>query len=140
LQGTGTAGGKLFASWRKDVATRAYVFSLDGKLENEVVLPGVGTAGGFGGLSDDKYVFYSFTSFNYPPTIFKYDIATKKSTVFRTVDIPGFKAENYETKQSHRALRLRRLQRRHHSRLQLTAHGVARTGRGLRFRKPAWWW
>jgi prolyl oligopeptidase len=99
LQGTGTAGGKLFASWRKDVATRAYVFSLDGKLENEIVLPGVGTAGGFGGLSDDKYVFYSFTSFNYPPTIFKYDIATKKSTVFRTVDIPGFKAENYETKQ-----------------------------------------
>jgi prolyl oligopeptidase len=44
-------------------------------------------------------VFYSFTSFNYPLTIFKYDIASKKSTVFRTVDIPGFKAENYETKQ-----------------------------------------
>jgi len=99
LQGTGTAGGKLFASWRQDVATRAYVFSLDGKLENEVVLPGLGTAGGFGGLRDDKYVFYSFTSFNVPPTIYKYDIATKKSTVFRTVDIPSFKPENYETKQ-----------------------------------------
>ncbi|MEN3326700.1 MAG: prolyl oligopeptidase [Acidobacteriota bacterium] len=99
LQSVGTAGGKLFASWRKDVATRAYVFSLNGKLENEIVLPGVGTAGGFGGLSDDKYVFYSFTSFNSPPTIYKYDIATKKSTVFRTVDIPGFKPENYETKQ-----------------------------------------
>ncbi|HEY0761716.1 MAG TPA: prolyl oligopeptidase family serine peptidase [Pyrinomonadaceae bacterium] len=98
LQGVGTAGGKLFASWRKDVATQAYVFSLDGKLENEVQLPGVGTAGGFGGLNDDKYVFYSFTSFNFPPTIYKYDIATKKSTVFRTVDIPGFKPENYETK------------------------------------------
>jgi prolyl oligopeptidase len=99
LQSVGTAGGKLFASWRKDVATRAYVFSLDGKLENEIALPGVGSAGGFGGLSDDKYVFYSFTSFNVPPTIYKYDIATKKSTVFRTVDIPGFKPENYETKQ-----------------------------------------
>ena len=99
LQGSGTAGGKLFASWRKDVATRAYVFSLDGKLENEIELPGVGSAGGFGGLNDDKHVFYSFTSFNFPPTIYKYDIATKKSTVFRTVDIPGFKPENYETKQ-----------------------------------------
>ena len=99
LQGVGTAGGKLFASWRKDVATRAYVFGLDGKLENEIVLPGVGSAGGFGGLRDDKHVFYSFTSFNFPPTIYKYDIATKKSTVFRTVDIPGFKPENYETKQ-----------------------------------------
>ncbi|HJP90637.1 MAG TPA: prolyl oligopeptidase family serine peptidase [Pyrinomonadaceae bacterium] len=99
LQGTGTAGGKLFATWRKDVATRAYVFSLDGKLENEIPLPGIGTAAGFGGLRDDKYVFYGFTSFNFPPTIYKYDIATKKSSVFRTVEIPGFKPENYETKQ-----------------------------------------
>jgi len=99
LQGAGTAGGKLFASWRRDVATRAYVFSLDGKLENEVQLPGLGSAGGFGGWRDDKYVFYSFTSFNFPPTIYKYDIATKKSTVFRTVDIPGFRPANYETKQ-----------------------------------------
>lgn len=99
LQSVGTGGGKLFASWRKDVATRAYVFALDGKLENEIVLPGLGSAGGFGGLNDDKYVFYSFTSFNFPPTIYKYDIATKKSSVFRTVEIPGFKPENYETKQ-----------------------------------------
>jgi prolyl oligopeptidase len=99
LQGSGTAGGKLFASWRKDVATRAYVFDLNGKLENEVVLPGIGTAGGFGGLNDDKFVFYSFTSFNVPPTIYRYDIATKKSSVFRTVDIPGFNAANFETKQ-----------------------------------------
>jgi len=99
LQSVGTAGGKLFASWRKDVATSAYVFSLAGKLENEIKLPGLGTAGGFGGLSDDKYVFYTFTSFNFPSTIYKYDIATKHSTVFRTVDIPSFKPEQYETKQ-----------------------------------------
>ena len=99
LQGAGTAGGKLFASWRKHVTTRAYVFTLDGKLENEIVLPGLGTAGGFGGRRDDKFVFYSFTSFNFPPTIYKYDIATRKSSVFRTVDIPSFKPTNYETKQ-----------------------------------------
>jgi prolyl oligopeptidase len=99
MQSVGTAGGKLFVSWRQDVATRAYVFSLNGKLENEIVLPGVGTAGGFGGLKDDKEVFYSFTSLNFPPTIYKYEFATRKSTVFRTVDIPGFTPENYETKQ-----------------------------------------
>jgi prolyl oligopeptidase len=75
------------------------VFSLDGKLENEIKLPGVGSANGFGGLNDDKYVFYTFTSFNSPPTIYKYDIATKKSTLFRTVDIPGFKADDFETQQ-----------------------------------------
>jgi prolyl oligopeptidase len=99
LQNAGTAGGKLFAIYLKDVTTRAYVYSLDGKLENEIQLPGLGSAGGFGGRNDDKFVFYSFTSFNYPPTIFKYDIATKKSTVFRTVEIPGFNAPEYEVKQ-----------------------------------------
>jgi len=99
LQGTSTTGGKLFATYLKDVTTRAYVYSIDGKLENEIQLPGLGSAGGFGGRNDDKFVFYSFNSFNYPPTIFKYDIATRKSTVFRTVDIPGFKAADYEVKQ-----------------------------------------
>jgi len=94
-----TAGGKLFVTYLKDVTTRAYVYSLAGKLENEIQLPGLGTAGGFGGRNDDKFLFYSFTSFNYPPTIFKYDIATKKSSVLRTVDIPGFKATDYEVKQ-----------------------------------------
>jgi prolyl oligopeptidase len=99
LQGTSTVGGKLFATYLKDVTTKAYVYSLDGKLENEIQLPGLGSAGGFGGRNDDKFLFYSFTSFNYPPTIFKYDIATRKSSVFRTVDIPGFKAADYEVKQ-----------------------------------------
>ncbi len=99
LQGSTTAGGKLFVSYLKDVTTRAYVYDLNGKLENEIKLPGVGSAGGFGGNNDDKFVFYSFTSLNYPPTIFRYDIATKKSTVFRTIEIAGYKADDYETKQ-----------------------------------------
>ena len=99
LQNAGRAGGKLFATYLKDVTTKTYVYSLAGKLENEVTLPGPGTAGGFGGNNDDKFVFYSFTTLNYPPTIFRYDIATKKSSVFRTVDIPGFKATDFETKQ-----------------------------------------
>jgi prolyl oligopeptidase len=99
LQGAGTAGGKLFVTYLKDVTTRAYVYSLDGKLENEIQLPGIGSAGGFGGRMDDKFVFYTFTSFNFPPTIYKYDIATKKSTLFRAPEIPGFNSTDYETKQ-----------------------------------------
>ncbi|MBS1791073.1 MAG: S9 family peptidase [Acidobacteria bacterium] len=99
LQSASSAGGKLFATYLKDVTTKAYVYSLDGKLENEVNMPGPGTAGGFGGNRDDKFVFYSFTTLNYPPTIFRYDIATKKSSVFREVAIPGFKADEYETRQ-----------------------------------------
>ena len=99
LQSSGAAGGKLFVTYLKDVTTRAYVYSLNGKLENEIALPGLGSAGGFGGRNDDKFVFYSFTSFNYPPTIFKYDIATKKSSEFRRVNIPGFNPTDFETKQ-----------------------------------------
>lgn len=99
LQNAGTVGGKLIATYLKDVTTRAYVYGLDGKLENEIQMPGPGSAGGFGGRHDDKFIFYSFTSFNYPPTIFKYDLATRKSTVFRTVDISGFNAPDYEVKQ-----------------------------------------
>ncbi len=99
LQGVGTAGGKLFATYLKDVTTRAYVYSLDGKLENEVKLPDLGAAGGFGGERDDKFVFYTFNSFNYPPTIFRYDIATQKSSLFRTPEIPDFKPTNYVTEQ-----------------------------------------
>ncbi|HZN12579.1 MAG TPA: prolyl oligopeptidase family serine peptidase, partial [Blastocatellia bacterium] len=99
LEGAGTAGGKLFATYLKDVTTRAYVYSLDGKLENEITLPGPGTAGGFGGEKDDKFVFYTFTSFTFPPTIYRYDIASRKSGVFRAPEIPEFTAGDYETKQ-----------------------------------------
>lgn len=99
LQGVGTAGGKLFATYLKDVATRAYVYSLEGKFENEVKLPDLGSAGGFGGLRDDKYVFYVFTSFTYPPTIYRYDIAARKSTVFRAPEIPDYNAADYTTDQ-----------------------------------------
>jgi prolyl oligopeptidase len=99
LQGVWTSGRKLFTSYLKDVTTRVYVYSLNGKLENEVKLPGLGSATGFGGERDDKFVFYTFTSFNYPPTIFRYDIDTKKSTLFRSPAIPDFKPADYETKQ-----------------------------------------
>ena len=49
LQMVGMAGGKLFAPYLKDVTTRAYVYDLAGKLENEITLPGPGSASGFGG-------------------------------------------------------------------------------------------
>ncbi len=102
LEITSTVGGKLFVTYLKDVTTRAYVYSLDGKIENEIVMPGPGAfapGGNFGGRMDDKFTFYTFRSFTYPPTIFKYDIASKKSSVFRNVDIPGFTPANYETKE-----------------------------------------
>ena len=99
LQDVGTAGGKLFVTYMKDVTTRAYVHSLDGKLENEIPLPGPGLAAGFGGQRDDAFVFYTFNSLNVAPAIYRYDIATKKSAAFREPKIPGYDSRAYETKQ-----------------------------------------
>ena len=92
-----TVGGKLIVGYLKDVAAQVYVYSLNGKLENEIKLPGPGTVGGFGGRSDDKFTFYTFTTFNFPPTIYKYDLASKQSSVFRQPEIPGFRSSDFET-------------------------------------------
>jgi prolyl oligopeptidase len=99
LDGASSAGGKLFATYLKDVTTRAYVYSLDGTLENEVVMPGPGTGGGFNGPNDAKFVFYSFNSFNIAPAIYRYDIASRRSTAFREPKVPDYDASKFETKQ-----------------------------------------
>ena len=99
LQGVAVAGGKLFATYMKDVTTRAYVYSLDGKLEHEIQLPDLGSAGGFSGERDDEFVFYTFTSFSFPPAIYRYDIASQKSSLFRVAEIPGFNPQDYVTEQ-----------------------------------------
>ena len=99
LQNVTTAGGKLFATYLKDVTTRAYVYSLEGRLEHEIALPGVGVASGFGGERDDTFVFYTFNSLNVPPTIYRYDIPTRTSTIFREPKVPEYDPGAYETKQ-----------------------------------------
>jgi prolyl oligopeptidase len=99
LASASTAGGKLFALYSKDVAATAYVYSMEGKLENEIELPGPGTAWGFDGQSDDTSAFYVFTSLNYPETVFRYEIGSRKSSTFRVPRIPGYSPENYETRE-----------------------------------------
>jgi prolyl oligopeptidase len=100
LVGAETLGGTLFLTYLKDVASHIYAYSLDGQLENEIELPGAGVAAGFQrGNHDDKTGFYSFSSMNYPPTIFRYDLAAKKSSVYRAPQIPGFRPEEYETRE-----------------------------------------
>lgn len=92
------AGGKLFPHYLHDVATRVRVYSQTGQLENEVPLPGLGTAGGFGGWRDDTSVFYTFSSWNYPSTIFRYDLKTHQSSLFRKPEL-AFEPTNYEVNQ-----------------------------------------
>jgi prolyl oligopeptidase len=99
IQDADTSGGKLFVTYTKDVTSRVYVYDLAGKLENEIAMPAPGTATGFRGRNDDKETFYTFTSLETPPTIFRYDIASRKSMTFRSPDIPGFNPQRYESKQ-----------------------------------------
>ena len=98
LGSAGTAGGQLFCTYLKDANTKAFQYGLDGKLVREIVMPALGTAGGFGGWRDDTTVFYTFTSFTFPSTIFKYEIASGTSEVFRKPEVK-FNPEDYETKQ-----------------------------------------
>lgn len=90
--------GKLIVAYLKDANTKVYVYSTNGKLESEIILPGVGTAFGFDGKQTDSEVFYTFTSFTYPPTIYKYDIAKNESSLFRKSELK-FNPDDYETKQ-----------------------------------------
>ena len=93
------AGGKVIATYMKDVASKAYVHSIEGQLENEIDLPGLGSVSGFNGRMDDANLFYTYSSFNYPSTIFRYEVAARKSSVFRAPVIPGLDVNQYETKQ-----------------------------------------
>jgi len=87
LQGVSKSGGKLFVSYLKDATTRYFQYDYTGKQEKEIELPGLGTASGFGGKDDQMTLFYSFTSFNYAPTIFKYDVASGKSEEYMSADV-----------------------------------------------------
>lgn len=91
-------GGKLFAEYTADVKSLIKQFDLNGKFEHDVALPGIGAAGWGGGKKDAKEVFYSFTSFLYPTTIFRYDIAGGKSTLYAQPKV-NFNTDDYEMKQ-----------------------------------------
>lgn len=94
----GSGGGKIFASYLIDAKTAVKQYDLDGKLDWEVQLPGIGTASGFGAKKTDKDFYYSFTSFTDPSTIYHYDIASGKSTFYLQPKV-DFNPADYETKQ-----------------------------------------
>ncbi|HUC83157.1 MAG TPA: hypothetical protein VMR70_19765, partial [Flavisolibacter sp.] len=98
LQSVGKAGGFLFPSYLKDASTKVYQYTYDGKQVREINLPGIGSAGGFGGKKEDKEFFYSFTSYNYPPSIFRYSINSGNTSLFRKAEVK-FNPEDYEVKQ-----------------------------------------
>lgn len=91
-------GGKLFANYIVDAVTKVYQYDRNGKMEQEIQLPGLGTAAGFASKVQEKELFYTFTSYVYPTTIFKYDISTGKSSLYKKSKV-DFDPSKYESKQ-----------------------------------------
>ena len=87
LDGVSLVGGKLIASYLVDAKSKIEVFGLDGTPQGEVELPGIGSAGGFGGEPDETETFYAFSSYNRPSTIYRYDVATGESTVWAQPEV-----------------------------------------------------
>ncbi len=99
LQGVGCLNDTFVALYLKDAHAQVRQFDFKGKFLRELELPGLGTADGFTGRRKDKETFFAFTSYTTPGTIYRYDLETGKSTVFRRPEIRGFDPGQYETRQ-----------------------------------------
>ena len=97
IAGVQFAAGKMILIYDKDAANHAYVYNLDGEMQHEITLPTLGSVG-FSSRYDDAEVFYAFTSFSFPTTIYTYDIESNTSALFRAPKV-GFEPEAYETEQ-----------------------------------------
>ncbi|WP_282042075.1 prolyl oligopeptidase family serine peptidase [Winogradskyella flava] len=93
-----TGGGYFFANYMVDAVSKVLQYDYNGKLVREVKLPGVGSAGGFGAKKEEKELYYSFTNYVTPGSIYKYDIEEGASELYRKPSI-DFNPEDYESKQ-----------------------------------------
>lgn len=93
-----TGGGKFFASYLRDACTQLLQYDINGNMEKEIVLPGKGSAGGLGGKWEETTLYYSYTSYIYPPAIFSFDVKTGKSELYKKAGIQ-FDPSQYESKQ-----------------------------------------
>ncbi len=98
LEGVDFINNQFVGSYLKDAYTQFRIYDIDGKFVRSVELPGIGTAFGFGGKRYDTETFYTFSSFNTPQTIYRYDMKTGKSEIFRKSDVK-FNPADYEVKQ-----------------------------------------
>jgi prolyl oligopeptidase len=98
LSGAGTVNNQFVLNYLRDAASAVRIFDLGGRLVREVELPGLGSAGGFGGKRSDTETFYTFTSYTVPGRIYRYDLPTGTSTLWREPKV-DFNPDTYETKQ-----------------------------------------
>lgn len=94
----GTGGGYFFTEYMVDAISKVLQYNYEGNLIREVELPGVGSAGGFGGKKEDKEFYFSFTNYNTPSSSYKYDVDTGKYDQYWKPEI-DFNPSDYESKQ-----------------------------------------
>jgi prolyl oligopeptidase len=93
-----TGAGYFFANYTKDAVSLVLQYDYSGKLVREIKLPAVGTAGGFGGKKEEKILYYSFTNYTTPGTIFSFEPKSGKSEIYQKPKV-DFKSDEYESKQ-----------------------------------------
>jgi prolyl oligopeptidase len=93
-----TGGGYFFAEYMVDAVSKVLQYDYDGNLVREVELPGIGSAGGFGAKKEETELYYSFTNYVTPGSIYKYDIKNGTSELYRKPAI-DFNPEDYESNQ-----------------------------------------
>ncbi len=93
-----TGGGSIFASYMRDAVSFIKQFDYDGNLIREVALPGIGTASGFGGKEKETTLYFSFTNYVTPNTIYSFDVQSGKSEIYQQPNV-DFKLDNFESKQ-----------------------------------------
>jgi len=98
LEGVGLLNNSFVVGYLRDAKSAILIYAIDGTFVRELALPGIGSAGGFGGKRYDTETFYSFSSFTTPPTIYRYDFDRDESVVFRQPHV-DFNPANYETHQ-----------------------------------------
>ncbi|VXD12007.1 prolyl oligopeptidase family serine peptidase [Planktothrix paucivesiculata] len=98
LEGVNILNNQFVADYLKDAHSQIKIFSLEGAFIREIELPGIGSAGGFGGKRYDTETFYSYTSFTAPNTIYRYNLLTGESTIYRQANV-DFNPDDYETQQ-----------------------------------------
>lgn len=95
LQFASTVGNRLYLTYSKDVTSRTLIYNYAGVALGSVRLPGLGNVSGFYGEKEDKYTFFTYSSFNFPPTVYKYEIAQNTSKVFQKPKL-AFKPEDFQ--------------------------------------------
>ncbi len=98
LQGVSALNNSFVCTYLKDAHSQVKIFGLDGKLQREVMLPGIGDIAGFTGKRSDTETFYSYMSFTVPRTIYRLDLTTSTSTIFRQPKV-DFDPADFETTQ-----------------------------------------